>query len=127
MTRLKFFALIPILAQLIVAAMPPGIALAHLFPIRSEPRVGRTITAAPAKVRIWFNGELEAAFSTVTVYDSAKQQVDKGNCRVTEASVLEVDLLPLQPGTYRVYYRVVEKDKHVTEGDYSFTLKETKP
>ena len=102
--------------------MLPTIASAHSFPIRSEPRVGWTISAAPAKVTIWFDGELEAAFSSITVYNSSKQQVDKGNCRVNGASVLEVDLLPLAPGVYRVYWKVLAKDTHVTEGDFSFTL-----
>ncbi len=113
---------IAISAPLIAAATLPTIALAHAFPIRSEPRVGWTISAAPVKVTIWFDGELEAAFSSIMVYNSAKQQVDKRNCRVNGASVLEVDLSPLAPGVYRVYWKVLAKDTHVTEGDFSFTL-----
>ena len=99
----------------------------HAFPIRSDPRVGWTIANSPSKVTIWFDGELEAAFSTISVYDSLKRQVDKGNCRVNGpgASVLEVDLSPLVPGVYRVYWKVLAKDTHVTEGDFAFTL-ETK-
>lgn len=96
----------------------------HAFPIRSDPRVGWTIASSPSKVTIWFDGELEPAFSTITVYNSAKQQVDKGDSRVsgTDASVLEVDLTDLAPGTYRVYWRVLAKDTHVTEGNFTFTI-----
>jgi len=96
----------------------------HAFPIRSDPRVGWTIASSPSKVTIWFDGELEPAFSTITVYNSATQQVDKGDSRVsgTDASVLEVDLTDLAPGTYRVYWRVLAKDTHVTEGDFTFTI-----
>ncbi len=119
---MKFSSWISASAQLIVAATLPTIASAHAFPIRSEPRVGWTITAAPTKVTIWFDGELEAAFSTIAVYNSSKQQVDKRNCRLNGASVLEVDLSPLAPGVYRVYWKVLAKDTHVTEGDFSFTL-----
>ena len=32
-------------------------------------------------------------------------------------------LLPLFPGTYRVYWRVVVKDIHLTMGDFTFTIK----
>lgn len=110
-------------AQVIALASLPGAASAHAFPIRSEPRVGWTITASPAKVTIWFDGELEAAFSTIVVYDSAKRQVDKGNCRLSGVSALEVDLSPLAPGVYRVYWKVLAKDTHVTVGDFSFTMK----
>jgi len=86
--------------------------------------VGWTVSTAPAKITIWFDGELEPAFSTITVYNSAKRQVDKNDSRVNgpNASVLEVDLPPLPAGSYRVYWRVLSKDTHVTEGDYMFTI-----
>jgi copper resistance protein C len=102
----------------------PSQSRAHAFPIRSEPRVGWTITSSPRKVTIWFDGELESAFSTITVYNSAKQQVDNGNSRLNAAdsSVLEVDLPALAPGTYRVYWKALSKDTHLTEGDFSFTI-----
>src|SRR5262245_59874854 len=100
------------------------VAQAHAFPLRSDPRVGWTIPVSPPKVTIWFDGELEPAFSTITVYNSAKQQVDKGNSRVSgsDASVLEVDLPPLAADTYHVYWKVLSKDTHVTEGDFTFAI-----
>ena len=92
--------------------------------MRSDPRVGWTIPVSPPKVTIWFDGELEPAFSTITVYNSTKQQVDKGNSRVSgpDASVLEVDLPPLAPDTYHVYWKALSKDTHVTEGDFTFAI-----
>lgn len=86
--------------------------------------MGWTVSTAPSKVTIWFDGELEPAFSTITVYNSAKRQVDKNDSRVNgpDASVLEVHLPPLPAGSYRVYWRVLSKDTHVTEGDFTFTI-----
>src|SRR6266480_4192214 len=70
------------------------LAQAHAFPVRSDPRVGWTVAVSPPKVTIWFDGELEPAFSTITVFNSAKQQVDKGNSHINskDATVLEVEL-----------------------------------
>ncbi len=101
-----------------------SVAWGHAFPIRSEPRVGRTVATAPLKITIWFDGELEPAFSTITVYNSGKQRVDKGNShtRSPDDTVLEVDLAALKPGTYHVYWKVLAKDTHVTEGDFSFDV-----
>jgi methionine-rich copper-binding protein CopC len=101
-------------------------AQAHAFPVRSEPSAGSTIATSPPKVTIWFYGELEPAFSTITVYNSAKQRVDKGNGRVnpSDATVLAVDLLALPTGTYRVYWSVRAKDLHGAEGDFLFTVHE---
>jgi methionine-rich copper-binding protein CopC len=112
------------LALILGVAALQTLARAHAFPVRSDPRVGWTIPVSPAKVTIWFDGELEPAFSSITVYNSAKQQVDKGNSRVNDrdASVLEVDLPPLASGTYHVYWKVLAKDTHVTEGDFTFSV-----
>ncbi len=112
------------MVSLAMVAAFPAVGLGHAFPLRSDPRVGWTVTIAPPKVTIWFDGELEPAFSTITVYNSAKQKVDKGNSRVngSDASVLEVDLPALTPGKYHVYWKALSKDTHVTQGDFSFAI-----
>ena len=101
-----------------------SLAYSHAFPIRSEPRVGWTIASPPSRVTIWFDGELEPAFSTITVYNSAKQQVDKGNSHLdpSNPTILQVDLSSIGPGLYHVYWKVLAKDTHITEGDFSFTV-----
>ena len=113
-----------VLASFLGIAVIPAVSEGHAFPVRSYPRVGWTIAAAPPKVTIWFDGELEPAFSTITVYNSAKQQVDKHNSHVTgdDRNVLEVDLPPLSAGTYRVYWKALSTDTHVTEGDFTFII-----
>ncbi|HTN72694.1 MAG TPA: copper resistance CopC family protein [Methylomirabilota bacterium] len=124
MKTLKKSALDTVLTLVLTATVLQTFAQAHAFPVRSDPRVGWTVAVSPPKVTIWFDGELEPAFSTITVYNSTKQQVDKGNSRVNgpDASVLEVDLTPLAPGTYHVYWKALAKDTHVTEGDFTFAV-----
>jgi methionine-rich copper-binding protein CopC len=113
-----------VLTFVLSATVLQTLAQAHVFPVRSDPRVGWTVAFPPPKVTIWFDGEMEPAFSTITVYNSAKQQVDKGNSRVNgpDASVLEVDLTPLAPGTYHVYWKALATDTHVTQGDFTFAV-----
>jgi len=129
MRRMKLSALSLILALILIGTAFLSHVLGHAFPIRSEPRVGWTIPKPPPKATIWFDGELEPAFSTIAVYNSAKQRVDKGNGRVSsfDATILEVDLPTLSAGTYRVYWSVVAKDTHRTEGDFSFTVEGKSP
>jgi methionine-rich copper-binding protein CopC len=109
-------------AALLVASA--GGAAAHAFPERAEPRVGATIRSAPAEVRIWFDGNLEPAFSRVSVARSVGERVDRGDSRVDAADrrLLRVSLLPLVPGLYRVSWSVLAVDGHRTQGDYTFTL-----
>jgi methionine-rich copper-binding protein CopC len=105
--------------------LAPGGAWAHAFPDHSEPRVGHTVDAPPPVVRIWFDGEIEPVFSTIRVEDANKQRVDKGDGRVNpkDNTILEVTLPTLAPGRYQVFWSVVARDGHRTEGSFPFRIK----
>ena len=94
---------------------------AHAFLDRADPRVGKT---PPAQVRIWFTEGLEPAFSSVRVLNEVGQQVDKGDSQVdpSNLTLLRVSLPTLPPGTYKVIWRVLSVDSHVTEGDFTFRV-----
>jgi methionine-rich copper-binding protein CopC len=105
--------------------LAPSSAWAHAFPDHSEPRVGHTVEASPPAVRIWFDGRIEPVFSSLRVEDDGKRRVDKGDGRVNpdDGTLLEVGLPPLPPGKYRVFWSVVARDGHRTEGDFAFRVK----
>jgi methionine-rich copper-binding protein CopC len=109
------------LALLLTGAAGAG---AHAFLDRADPRAGSTVKVAPAQVRIWFTESLEPAFSSVRVLDQAGRRVDKGDSQVdpTNLRLLRVSLPPLPPGTYKVIWRVLSVDSHVTEGDFTFRV-----
>jgi methionine-rich copper-binding protein CopC len=110
---------------LLAIALYAGDTWAHAFPERSEPRVGATVRIAPTRVQIWFDGDLEPAFSRLTVTDGRGARVDRGDSEIDPQNrrVLRVNLPPLPPGTYKVRWGVLALDGHRTEGDYMFTLK----
>ncbi|MBI2152294.1 MAG: copper resistance protein CopC [Candidatus Rokubacteria bacterium] len=99
-------------------------AEAHAFLDRADPRVGSTLRNPPAQVRIWFTEGLEPAFSSARVVNEAGQQVDKGDSQVdpSNLTLLRVSLPTLPPGTYKVIWRVLSVDSHVTEGDFTFRV-----
>ena len=99
-----------------------GPAWAHVFPDHSEPRVGHVLDAPPPAVRVWFDGAIEPAFSTLRVEDAGKRRVDRNDARV-EGTLLEVSLPPLPAGRYWVYWSVVARDGHRTEGSFPFRVK----
>lgn len=101
------------------------LAAAHAFPERAEPRVGAVVRTPPAEVRIWFDGDLEPAFSRVTVADHAGQRIDRGDAQVDPENrrLLRVSLPALAPGAYKVAWSVLAVDGHRTQGDYRFTFK----
>lgn len=99
-------------------------AAAHAFPQREQPPVGSVVHKSPASVRIWFNAKLEALFSNIVVKDSQGNKVS-GDSHVDpdSLSMIEAPLRTLPAGRYHVYWRVVARDGHRTEGDYVFTVK----
>ena len=110
---------------LAAALLAAGPAWSHAFPDHSEPRVGHTVDSPPAAVRIWFDGAVEPVFSTLRVEDDDKRRVDKGDARVnpSDNTVLEVSLPSLASGRYRVFWSVVARDGHRTEGNFTFRVK----
>jgi copper resistance protein D len=99
-------------------------AWGHAFPDHSEPRAGATVQTSPSRARLWFDGMLEPAFSTIMVMNALAQQVDNrdGGVNPADHTVLETSLPPLPPGRYRIVWSVVDHDGHPTEGDLSFSI-----
>ncbi len=99
-------------------------AAAHAFLDHAVPPVGSTVHESPQGIRLWFTEPLEPAFSRVQVVDASGKEIDKGDSHVDEsnASMLAVSVPALAPGKYRVKWRVVSVDTHVTEGDFTFEI-----
>jgi len=113
------------LAVLLTLALAPAPALAHAFLDHAEPRVGSQVKPPPRTVQLWFTQGLAAAFCQVTVAGppgfggAGPARPAPGDNRR-----LIVDLRPpLPPGVYRVRWRALSADTHVTEGEFAFTVR----
>ena len=115
------FAILLLAAAMCIASAP---AEAHAFLDHALPAVGSTVHESPRAVRLWFTEPLEPAFSSVRVLDKSGKEVDAGDSHVDSAEpmVLAASVPALAPGTYRVVWRVVSIDTHVTEGDFTFDI-----
>lgn len=113
------------LLSLALVFLLPEVSWAHAFPDHSDPKVGATVATSPALARIWFDSDLEPAFSTIMVHNANNEMVDKRDGRVDpkDSTLLEVSLPKLPPGKYRIIWNVVARDGHRTQGDYTFTIK----
>ena len=97
---------------------------AHAFLDHAAPAVGSTVHGSPSQVKLWFTQQLEPAFSSAQVLDRSGKRVDKADAKVdaSDATLLLVSLPQLAPGTYKVTWRVLSVDTHVTEGDFTFDV-----
>jgi methionine-rich copper-binding protein CopC len=101
-----------------------GAALAHAMLDKAVPAVGSRVAASPPRVELVFNERLEPAFSSVHVLDASGHRVDRDDSAV-DAKLrqrISVSLPTLAPGRYKVAWRAVSVDSHVTSGDYAFDV-----
>ena len=110
--------------MLLLSGLPAVHAHAHAFVDHAEPAVGATVKQMPREVRIWFTEAIEPAFSSIQVFDAAGKEVDKKDMHLdpSNRSLLQISLQPLGLGTYKVVWRVVSVDTHVTKGDFTFQV-----
>jgi copper resistance protein C len=113
-----------LLVAFVAACVACSTARAHAFLDHAAPAVGSTVRAPPAQVRLWFTQPLEPAFSSVRLLDRSGKRVDRGDAKVDtrDTRILEVSVPALAPGRYRVVWRVLSLDTHVTEGDFTFDV-----
>ena len=112
------------LLGLILAITPAAPVGAHAFLERADPRVGSTVHGSPDAVRLWFTERLEPAYSRFEVVDDKGRPVSIGQTQVDPADPRSLRALvpALPPGRYRVRWRVLSVDSHVTEGDFTFRV-----
>ncbi len=110
-----------VLAPLLIWVSPVE---AHAVLIRATPAAASAVHASPAMVQLWFSERVEAAFSSVEILDGAGKRVDAGDSHVDGADPksLMVSLPHLASGTYRVAWRVLSVDTHVSKGEYRFDI-----
>jgi copper resistance protein C len=97
---------------------------AHAFLKDANPGVGSTVQTSPSEVRIGFTENIEPAISSIQVFDPSGKEVDKRDLHLdrSDHSLLHVSLPQLGAGTYKVVWRVVSVDTHVTSGSFTFRV-----
>jgi copper resistance protein C len=119
MIRCRNICLILLLSGAAVARV-----YAHAFVDHAEPAVGSKVRQIPHEVRLWFTEPVEAVLSSIKVIDAKGRQIDKKDPHpdAKNKALLRVSLPWLTPGSYRVVWRAVSMDTHVTNGDFTFRI-----
>jgi copper resistance protein C len=96
----------------------------HAFLKDAEPGVGSTVQTSPNEVRIRFTENIEPALSSIQVFDTSGKEVDKRDVHLDrlDRALLHVSVPRLGAGTYKVVWRVVSVDTHVTNGSFTFRV-----
>jgi methionine-rich copper-binding protein CopC len=97
---------------------------AHAFLESADPAVGSTVQTSPGEVQIRFTENIEPAVSSIQVFDASGKEVDKRDLHLdrSDHALLHISLPRLGVGTYKVVWRVVSVDTHVTNGNFTFRV-----
>lgn len=112
-------------AALSLGALLPLSAQAHALLVKAEPARRAVVSRAPHQVKLWFNEEIEAAYTKLAILDSAGKPVTDAKFQVpaSDRKLMVLALPDLVPGKYTVKFRVLSVDGHVVESSYDFTFK----
>jgi methionine-rich copper-binding protein CopC len=120
--QITFASTLLLLIVMLIQANP---VLAHAKLVKSDPSRKAALSASPKYIQLWFNEKIEGSYASVTVLDSEKKPVTQNSPEPAAGDLKSVILnLPeLEPGNYKVQYRVMSVDGHVIESSYEFSIK----
>ena len=95
----------------------------HFELLRSTPAAKATLTAAPARLQLWFSQVPAAGVSVISLKD------EKGDVAVSKTTIEPKDksmfvdpAKPLAPGKYTIHWKGAGDDGHVQQGDIAFSV-----
>lgn len=108
----------------LILVVPTG-SWAHAYLVKSSPARRAVLSNSPSQVVLWFNEQLEAQFSQLSVWNNQGGRLDSGDVQVAadDPKKLSVSLPALPAGTYTVKFRVLSVDGHIAEAEFPFTIR----
>lgn len=99
--------------------------LAHAQLVKAEPARRAVLDKAPTQIRLWFNEEIEGAYTSLSVLGANKKPVTDAKPEVVSDDPKSVVLpLPnLKPGKYTVKFRVLSVDGHIVDESFNYKVK----
>ena len=103
-------------------------AWANTFLDHAEPAVGSSVDVPPTEIKIWFTEELEPALSQIQLFAHRGKLVTQDHATIDPADplLLSLPVPAMRPGKYRVTWRVMSVDRHMTVGTFFFAIRKTR-
>jgi methionine-rich copper-binding protein CopC len=98
------------------------VAAAHAVVVSSTPKAGETVTGPALAVRIVLNSRIDRARSSLRLRapEGAPRALALEND--AEPNTLSAHVTGLAPGAYRILWRTLSVDGHVTRGELPFRV-----
>jgi hypothetical protein len=107
-------------------ALCAGPAAAHNELIGSLPEDGSTVATTPEVVELAFDEPVQREFDQLAVLDEDDGHHEEGEVEIVGGRVRQ-PVGELEPGRYRITYRIVSADGHPVTGTVTFTVSSDGP
>lgn len=96
----------------------------HATLLSSEPAAKSTLTTSPTRIRLVFSEEIEPSLGRIRLVapDGHVMTLKAAGDPHDVSALIGTITAPLEPGAYRVEWRIVSEDGHPIDGAYPFTV-----
>jgi methionine-rich copper-binding protein CopC len=105
----------------LIMVLLTSLAWGHATARNSTPKNGATLNESPTQIAIQFGNAAKLVSLVVVADDGERLDVDVSNATSVDGKV-SVAVDPLAPNKYKVIWRAMGIDGHITAGDFSFEV-----
>jgi hypothetical protein len=118
-SRLPFFSIV--LTTLLLAAIAQPL-WAHAVLMQSKPALNATVKGPNVPIWLRFNVRVDGKRSKLQLTSADGATVPVEALKQTAPDILESGAADLKPGAYKLLWRVLASDGHMSNGEIDFTV-----
>lgn len=117
------YALVGLLAWLLIGLAVPGRASAHAMLLEAQPSPGAHLDRSPTRISLKFSERLEQGLYHLQVLGEEGRPVSAQPALLSDnRQQLNLDLPEMPDGVFTVTYRILSTDGHPISGSYTFAV-----
>jgi copper resistance protein C len=113
---------IPVLLLLLIVAGATQLCWAHAILMDSTPKINSTVKGPDVTIDLRFNVRIDGGRSRVLLVSPEGKVSTLALASQATPDTLQTHVTGLQPGAYKLQWKVLASDGHMSSGDIPFTV-----
>jgi methionine-rich copper-binding protein CopC len=113
----------PAIFLLLLVASATQVCWAHAILMESSPKINSTITGPDVDITLRFNVRIDGGRSRVLLVAPDGTSSALTLAKQDKPDILHMRASGLKPGSYKLQWKVLASDGHMSNGDVPFTVK----
>jgi hypothetical protein len=113
----------PAILLLLLVASATQVCWAHAILMESTPKINSTVSGPDIEITLRFNVRIDGGRSRVLLVAPEGTSSALVVAKQEKPDILEMHASGLQPGYYKLQWKVLASDGHMSNGEVPFTVK----